>query len=84
MIGVGIAPRTRKCRGQRLNAPGTSRLFLFYGVPYGLAALIRACALATALLAKPGGGVQVLLPVACTVMTLEKVYGTTADAVLRQ
>jgi len=39
MIGVCIAPRTRKCRGQRLNAPGTSYLFLFYGVPYGLAAL---------------------------------------------
>jgi hypothetical protein len=56
--------------GAKTEAPGTSHLVLFYGVPYGLAALIRACALATALLAKPGGGVQVLLPVACTVMTL--------------
>jgi hypothetical protein len=52
------------------SPPARPTCFLFYGVPYGLAALIRACALATALLAKPGGGVQVLLPVACTVMTL--------------
>ena len=32
-------------------------------VPYGLAALIRACDLALALLGIPGGGVQVLVPV---------------------
>ena len=67
MIG-DVLPK--KMPGAKTDAPGTSHFVLFYGARYGLAALIRVCALATALLNKPGGGVQVLLPVACTVMTL--------------
>ena len=55
--------------GAKTEAPGRPTS-LFYGVAYGLAALIRACDLAPALFGIPGGGVQVLLPVSCRVTTL--------------
>jgi hypothetical protein len=59
MIG-SVLPK--KLPGAKTEAPGPSRFALFYGVPYGLAALIRACDLAPALFGIPGGGVQVLVP----------------------
>lgn len=67
MIG-SVSPK--KMPGAKPQAPGTFHFVVLYGVPYGLVALIRACDVATALLGNPGGGVQVLLPVACRVMTL--------------
>ena len=57
------------CRG-KTQVPGTPVRLFVVDVPYGLAALIRACDLAPALLGIPGGGVQMLVPVDWRVTTL--------------
>ncbi len=53
----------QKTAGGKTQAPGTSTRLFVVDVPYGLAALIRACDLAPAWFGIPGGGVQVLVPV---------------------